>query len=122
VDHDSLVGLSFAGVGTSEDDRPRELDDEVAIGLPLVGDRFRPLGERAGGGLRRRERGRGCLPASRWIKADRLHPLLPRETPPWTALYRRRAAVEDEIGRLKNDWALVPSASVGWIVCGCTPI
>ena len=49
-----------------------------------------------------------CKPASVWIKADRLHPLIPRNTPRWTALYRRRAAVEREFGRLKNDWALAP--------------
>src|SRR5205085_3831523 len=28
------------------------------------------------------------------------------ETPPWTALYRRRATVEREFGRLKHGWAL----------------
>ena len=49
-----------------------------------------------------------CLPASRWIKADRLHPLIPRETPRWRKLYSRRAAVERQFGRLKNDWALLP--------------
>jgi hypothetical protein len=49
-----------------------------------------------------------CKPASRWIKADRLHPLLPRETPRWRKLYKGRAAVEREFGRLKNDWALAP--------------
>jgi transposase len=49
-----------------------------------------------------------CKPASRWIKADRLHPLIPRETPRFTALYRRRASVEREFGRLKNEWALAP--------------
>jgi len=49
-----------------------------------------------------------CKPASRWIKADRLHPLIPRETPRFNALYRRRAAVEREFGRLKNEWALAP--------------
>jgi transposase len=47
-------------------------------------------------------------PASVWIKASRLHPLIPRETPRFSALYRRRAAVEREFGRLKNDWALSP--------------
>ena len=46
--------------------------------------------------------------ASVWIKADRLHPPVPRETPRWTALYRRRAAVVREFGRLENDWALAP--------------
>ena len=35
-----------------------------------------------------------CKPASVWIKADRLHPLIPRETLRWKGLYRRRASVE----------------------------
>src|SRR5713101_454227 len=49
-----------------------------------------------------------CQPASRWVKADRLHPLSPRETLRWRKLYRGRAAVEREFGRLKNEWALSP--------------
>ena len=49
-----------------------------------------------------------CKPASVWIKAGRLHPLLPRETPRWSKLYKGRAAVEREFGRLKNEWALAP--------------
>ena len=49
-----------------------------------------------------------CKPASVWVKASRLHPLIPRETPRFTALYRRRASVEREFGRLKNEWALAP--------------
>jgi hypothetical protein len=49
-----------------------------------------------------------CKPASVRTKASRLHPLIPRETPRFTALYRRRAAVEREFGRLKNEWALAP--------------
>ena len=49
-----------------------------------------------------------CKPASVWIKAERLFPLVPRETPRWSALYRRRAAVEREFGHLKNEWALAP--------------
>ena len=49
-----------------------------------------------------------CTPAIIWIKAERMFPLIPRETPRWTALYRRRAAVEREFGRLKHDWALAP--------------
>ena len=49
-----------------------------------------------------------CKPASRWIKADRLHPLIPRESPRWWKLYKGRAAVEREFGRLKNEWALLP--------------
>ena len=43
-----------------------------------------------------------------WIKASRLHPLIPRETPRYRKLYRGRAAVEREFGRLKDDWALAP--------------
>jgi hypothetical protein len=49
-----------------------------------------------------------CKPASGWVKASRLHPLIPRETPRFTALYRRRASVEREFGRLKHEWALAP--------------
>jgi hypothetical protein len=49
-----------------------------------------------------------CSPASRWVKADRLHPLIPRETPRWRKLYKGRASVEREFGRLKNEWALLP--------------
>jgi hypothetical protein len=50
----------------------------------------------------------GCKPASRWVKADRLHPLIPRETLRWRGLYQGRAAVEREFGRLKHEWALSP--------------
>jgi transposase, IS5 family len=49
-----------------------------------------------------------CQPASVWIKADRLHPLIPRETLRWKGLYRGRASVERAFGRLKNEWALAP--------------
>lgn len=49
-----------------------------------------------------------CKPASVWIKADRLHPLIPRETLRWKGLYRGRASVERSFGRLKNEWALAP--------------
>lgn len=49
-----------------------------------------------------------CKPASTWIKADRLHPLMPRESKRWKALYRGRASVEREFGRLKNEWGLKP--------------
>jgi Transposase DDE domain len=51
---------------------------------------------------------RECQPGSRWIKADRLHPLIPRNSNRWGVLYRGRAAVEREFGRLKNEWALAP--------------
>lgn len=49
-----------------------------------------------------------CSPASTWIKADRLHPLIPRESKRWKAGYRKRAAVEREFGRLKDNWGLKP--------------
>lgn len=49
-----------------------------------------------------------CKPASVWVKADRLHPLIPRETLRWKGLYRGRASVERAFGRLKNEWSLAP--------------
>jgi hypothetical protein len=49
-----------------------------------------------------------CKPASTWIKADRLHPLIPRETMRFRKLYKQRGAVEREFGRLKHEWALAP--------------
>ncbi len=49
-----------------------------------------------------------CKPASTWVAADRLHPLIPRETKRFKAGYRKRAAVEREFGRLKNQWGLKP--------------
>jgi hypothetical protein len=49
-----------------------------------------------------------CAPASTWFKAERLFPLIPRDTPRWKSLYRGRAAVEREFGRLKHEWALAP--------------
>lgn len=49
-----------------------------------------------------------CQPASVWIKAERLHPLIPRETLRWRKLYRRRASIERAFGRLKNEWGLAP--------------
>ena len=63
-----------------------------------------PSAARASGAARPGE----CSPASRWVKADRPHPLIPRETLRWRKLYKGRAAVEREFGRLKNEWALAP--------------
>jgi hypothetical protein len=54
-----------------------------------------------------------CAPASVWIRADRLHPLIPRETLRWKGLYRGRAAVEREFSRLKNEWVLAPLRARG---------
>ena len=49
-----------------------------------------------------------CKPASTWVAADRLHPLIPRKSKRWKAAYRKRASVEREFGRLKNQWGLKP--------------
>lgn len=49
-----------------------------------------------------------CSPSSVWVKADRLHTLIPRETDRWKAIYKTRVAVERTFGRLKHEWALLP--------------
>ncbi|HEV2891942.1 MAG TPA: transposase [Frankiaceae bacterium] len=49
-----------------------------------------------------------CQPKSVWVKADRLHPLIPRESARFRSLYKGRASVEREFGRLKNEWGLKP--------------
>ena len=51
---------------------------------------------------------RECQPGSVWVKADRLHTLVPRSTKRWGDLYRQRGAVEREFGRLKHEWSLLP--------------
>jgi len=62
-----------------------------------------------------------CRLRSPWVKANRLHPLVPRETPRWRKLYKGRASVEREFGRLKHDWALPRCEPVDWIVSRFTP-
>jgi Transposase DDE domain len=62
-----------------------------------------------------------CKPASRWVKADRLHPLLQRETPRWRKLYKDRAAVEREFGRLKHQWSLLPLRALALSASSFTP-
>ncbi len=49
-----------------------------------------------------------CAPASAWVKASRLHPLIPRETDRFKTLYHQRGAVEREFGVLKHQWAMLP--------------
>jgi Transposase DDE domain len=49
-----------------------------------------------------------CKPGSKWIKASRLHPLIPRESKRFKDLYRKRGSIEREFGRLKHEWALLP--------------
>jgi hypothetical protein len=51
----------------------------------------------------------GCvLPGQQWVKAHRLHTLIPRKTLRWKQLDRQRGAVERENGRLKHEWGLSP--------------
>jgi hypothetical protein len=54
-----------------------------------------------------------CSPASVWIKASRLHPLIPRESKRWSDLYRGRGAVERALARLKNEYGLNPLRTRG---------
>ncbi len=49
-----------------------------------------------------------CAPASVWVKASRLHPLIPRGTERFKGLYHQRGAVEREFGVLKHQWAMLP--------------
>jgi len=43
-----------------------------------------------------------------WLKADRLHPLIPRGSKRHKDLYRSRSGIEREFGSLKHEWALLP--------------
>lgn len=49
-----------------------------------------------------------CDPKSTWIKASRLHLLVPRSTDRFREFYCQRGAVEHEFGTLKHHWALLP--------------
>jgi Transposase DDE domain/Transposase domain (DUF772) len=49
-----------------------------------------------------------CQPASAWVKASRLHPLIPRETERYKSLYHQRGAVERGFGSLKHEWGMLP--------------
>jgi hypothetical protein len=49
-----------------------------------------------------------CAPKSRWLKASRMQPLIPRDSKRWRDLYRGRAAVEREFGVLKHRFGLAP--------------
>jgi len=63
-----------------------------------------------------------CKPAFAWVKADCLHPLIPREAERSRKLYHSRGAVGPQFGRLKHEWALLPLRVRGWIGFGFTPI
>jgi len=43
-----------------------------------------------------------------WIKADRLHTLVPRSTKRWKDTYKQRGCVERGFGRLKHEWGMLP--------------
>jgi hypothetical protein len=49
-----------------------------------------------------------CQPASAWVKADRLHTLVPRSTRRWKDTYKQRGCIERGFGRLKNEWGMLP--------------
>jgi hypothetical protein len=49
-----------------------------------------------------------CPPASTWLKADRLHTLIPRTTSRWKGLHHQHGAVERELGRLKHEFGMLP--------------
>ena len=49
-----------------------------------------------------------CAPASVWVEASRLHPLIPRGTDRFKGFYHQRGAVEREFGRLKHEWGMLP--------------
>jgi hypothetical protein len=54
-----------------------------------------------------------CQPKSMWLKADRLHPLIPRESKRYRDLYAKRGSVERQFGRLKHEWSLLPLRTRG---------
>jgi transposase, IS5 family len=49
-----------------------------------------------------------CTPASVWVKADRYHPFIARDTPRYKTLYDQRTEIEREFSNLKNNWSLTP--------------
>jgi hypothetical protein len=49
-----------------------------------------------------------CEKKSAWVKASRLHTLIPRSTARWKKLYKGRTSVEREFGRLKHEWGMLP--------------
>ena len=56
-----------------------------------------------------------------WIKAERLQPLIPRETPRFTALTAAAPLLSASSDASRTSGELHRSASVVWIGFGCTP-
>ncbi len=54
-----------------------------------------------------------CEPKSKWVKANRRNPLVPRGSKRFGSLYRGRGAIEREFGRLKHEYGLVPLRTRG---------
>jgi hypothetical protein len=54
-----------------------------------------------------------CRPKTRWFRASRRRPLVPRRSKRWIELYRGRGAIEREFGRLKNELGLTPLRARG---------
>jgi len=54
-----------------------------------------------------------CTAKSMWVKVDRLHPLIPRQTRRYKDLYRSRSRVEGTFGHLKHEWSLLPLRTRG---------
>lgn len=59
-----------------------------------------------------------CRPASTWVAADRLHPLIPRETKRWKALYRKRASGRAGV-RQAEERLGIEAASRPWLDQAC---
>jgi hypothetical protein len=51
---------------------------------------------------------RECKPVSKWVKSSRRDPLIPRSSKRFRDLYRGRASVERDFGRLKHEYGLGP--------------
>jgi hypothetical protein len=49
-----------------------------------------------------------ALPRPCGSKADRLHPLIPRNSARSAKLYQSRGAVEREFGRFTHEWGMLP--------------
>ena len=60
-----------------------------------------------------------CAPASVWVKASRLHPLIPRNTDRFKGFYHQRGAVEREFGVLKHQWACCRCGCARSLASGC---
>ena len=63
-----------------------------------------------------------CQPKSVWVKADRLHPLIPRETARYKALYRERTAVERGSADSRTSGPCCRSGSGSWSASDSTSI